>query len=374
MHPVTRPLLSILLCPALAAFAQTTAKPENQDLADAAWLNVTTLATPVASVKSAAPIAAGKTTGVTGPIDASARKTDPQYLAARQQQADRFLQAAQSARDFYTQYPENPKAADARKIEVVSLLRGVRSGAEARAADADRLAQTYLADRSNAKRDRYLVASMLKQMAVEKKGLKDQTALFAEYEKNAAALFADFADVPEVYQLFLGLARNAPEAQARQIAADLLQKPAPPEIKAEAQAVLDRLDMPGKTLVLKFLMNDGTEFDLAKQKGTPVVLYFWASWSPGSVAALPQIREAAKRKAVFVGVNLDLEPAAAQRALGGEPLPGLQRWEPRGIKGDVPQQLRLNRLPLVYVFDDRGVLRGTGHPRELANLLPQAGD
>jgi len=305
-------------------------------------------------------------------------KKKPQQLheGERKAYAAALAEAVTKARVFQATFPQDPNLAAVRKIEVISLLKVVRTGDAAREKEALQLADTFAADGRNSRRDRFIVASTAKQWAVQKRGLTDRAALFAEYEKNATALYADFADVPDVYHLFLGLARNAPTpAKAREVAADLLAKAAPPEVKTEAQAVIDRLKMPGKKLELKFVVNDGSEFELAKHKGTAVVVYFWTSSADEPTKrAMAAIRTAASAtRASFVGVNLD--PGSTTRLLApdGQPPPGPQHWTPVGINGPVPRQLRVNQVPSVYVFNAEGILQGFGPPATLPTLLAAAG-
>lgn len=348
------------VCP---AFAQG---PSGNSAADQAFRDLKAAATPAAP----APPAPGQ------------NKSKAQVDSERQKQAADFNAAAAKAKDFQARFPGDPNLPEARKIEAASLLGAVRAGDAAKEAEALRGAQAFVADARNSRGDRYHVAAAVKQWTVEKKGLKDRTALLAEYEKAAAELYDGFPDVPEVYHNFLGLARNAATgAKARALATDLLQKPAPAEVKAEAQAVIDRLDLRGKTLDLKFGLNNGTVFDLARQKGSPVVLYFWSNLGRASADAMPIIRAAAPgagsvavagKTPVFIGVNLDVDPRAAAAGLDGQPPPGAQRWEPVGVSGAVPRQLRVNQVPTVYVFNGQGVLSGFGPPRELPALLEAA--
>lgn len=287
-------------------------------------------------------------------------------------QATAFMDAAQLAREYQTKYPTDPNLGVARTIEVTSYLRAVRAGDTAHETVALQLAGTYIADERNSRRDRYLIDAMVKEWSVRKKGVLDLETRFAAYELNAAVLAKDYPDVPEVHHLFLGLARTAPDAaRARKYANQLLSSDAPPELKTEAQAVLDRLEMVGRTLPLRFTVNNGTYFDLAANGGKPVVIYLWASGTT-SEAAMPLIRAAASSfTAVFVGVGLGSPFASA--APDGKPLLGLQHMEPLGLNGEVPRQLRANQFPSVYVFDATGILCGFGRPAQLQDLLSKAG-
>lgn len=76
--------------------------------------------------------------------------------------------------------------------------------------------------------------------------------------------------------------------------------------------------------------------------------------------------------ATFIGVNVD--PTAANNTTAADriALPGTQTWEPRGLAGDVERRLAVGRVPIVYVFDIHGQLRGACLPRELEVLLGYA--
>jgi hypothetical protein len=216
---------------------------------------------------------------------------------------------------------------------------------------------------------------VVQQWSIHKQKLNNRNAEFEAYEKAGNALFSQFPDVPDAYYYLLGLAKNAPTPQrARNLAANLLEKTAPAEVKAEAQAIIDRQDMVGRTFPLKFGVTNGAEFDLTKEKGRPVVIYFWANRGIETAAALPSLRAAATNAQIrFVGVNLDSSPMALVKAPDGNSPPGLQAWEPLGVAGTIPKQLHVAQMPSVYVFDASGVLRGFGPPRDLAAMIQALG-
>src|ERR1051326_3562253 len=97
------------LLTAVSVHAQNSAKKKS---ADDDWTDILNLAKPV----SINPVANGKP------------KTREELTLQIGLQVDQSKQAAQAARDFYLQHPDHPKAAEARKVEAVAALHGVRDG------------------------------------------------------------------------------------------------------------------------------------------------------------------------------------------------------------------------------------------------------
>lgn len=68
-----------------------------------------------------------------------------------------------------------------------------------------------------------------------------------------------------------------------------------------------------------FARADGAQASLADYRGQPLVLNFWASWCPPCVAemgdALRPVHEAHGDSVAFLGMNLQDQPAEAQRIL-----------------------------------------------------------
>jgi peroxiredoxin len=101
----------------------------------------------------------------------------------------------------------------------------------------------------------------------------------------------------------------------------------------------------------------GEEFKLSAQRGTPVVLNFWATWCPPCRAELPELRSASERHAgqiTVVGVNQGESAAAvANSALEL----GLTFPIPLDHQGDVSQLYGVRSLPTTFFIDRDGVIR-----------------
>ena len=369
MHPVNRLLISWLLCPSLAAFAQAPAATKADPAADAAWLNVVELAKPLPAVKSAGAVQAAKLDPVAGKLTEADLPKSPV-----RQQIDRFQQAAQSAKDFHTKYPDNARAAEARKLEVVLALQGAQLGGEEPAPTVTQLCQAYRADQRNPVKDRFDVAvimgTMASSQAAKGKRLVDDGAA---REKLADALRDEFGDIPEVHYFYLGVARTADPATAARVARKLAKmKPAPDSVRSAAQKIVDRNDLIGQKLDLPLTTAEGQTFNLKSLTGQPTVVFVYDAQSgTGDMAALARFRS--------------LVPTADTRwvyiALGGIPPRATPGWKadtemrfygPSGFNNPTAERLKLQQTPYVYVLDAQARLTGFGRVEDLPALFAAA--
>jgi hypothetical protein len=303
----------------------------------------------------------------------SGARTPQQLDLDRQQQGVELHMAADRAKQFYVQHPAHPKAREARKIEVESLLRAVRAGAYEHESKAVRLASDYRADGGNPRRDRFEVAALAQDIAMQKRPLTSRAAILAEYEKTALELLGEFHDEPAAYDMLLGVARNADPVRARAMADRVLRMPAPAAVKEEAHLIIGRLDMPGKAIALEWQDDSGKSHKITDYGGKVVVFYVWAAWTPASLEADGKVRTLVPSNAILVSVNVDTNLAEGRNAAARSGIAGIRYYDTRGIQGPLPRQLRVSQVPAVHVVDPRGKYVGAGDPRELPALLQAAG-
>ena len=109
MRSFPRLLAAVAVVWPILAFADPVPKTNP---ADDDWRKATTLAAPTPSTT---------TTPTT--------KTTAQLQADEKQRSDQFAAAAQSARNFYTTYPTDPRVPAAKKLEVTNLIQGLTASA-----------------------------------------------------------------------------------------------------------------------------------------------------------------------------------------------------------------------------------------------------
>ena len=134
----------------------------------------------------------------------------------------------------------------------------------------------------------------------------------------------------------------------------------------QAQGVVRRLQLKGKTLELSGPTMDGGEVDIETYRGKMVIVVFWATHAQPFVQQLPKLLATAKRfekYAVVVGVNLDAEEPAVEAFIEKTGLAWPQIFSPnreqRGWNSPLAAHYGINNLPTMWLVDPNGVVAET---------------
>ncbi len=134
----------------------------------------------------------------------------------------------------------------------------------------------------------------------------------------------------------------------------------------QAQGVVRRLQLKGKTLELSGPTMDGGEVDVESYRGKMVIVVFWATHAQPFVQQLPKLLATAKKYekyAVVVGVNLDAEEPAVEAFLERTGLAWPQIFSPnreqRGWNSPLAAHYGINNLPTMWLVDPNGVVAET---------------
>jgi thiol-disulfide isomerase/thioredoxin len=139
---------------------------------------------------------------------------------------------------------------------------------------------------------------------------------------------------------------------------------------------LKRLALLGQPLDVSFPTMQGGSYATSSERGRVVVLVFWASWSPPSVAWLAEFADYAKSlpsgRVSIVTVNLDRDPAHCRQTLKKLQV---ENW-PTSSEGDgwenkIARQLGVNALPTIFICDSQGRLRVINARQDYAAVLRQ---
>jgi len=181
-------------------------------------------------------------------------------------------------------------------------------------------------------------------------------------------------------------------------AADIFVKDSPdPEVKKHFGSRLERIDMLGKPAPeIKAEDLDGQPFDLADLKGKVVLIDFWATWAPPSVASIPHYNALAQqfkdKDFAIVGVNLDGMRDDLRRAGSGQIAHALRQYLvqarvswPVILNGtgdkDIARAYGVTEIPATFLVDrsgkiahvelsgaelDKAVAEAVGGPKEKA--------
>jgi hypothetical protein len=319
---------------------------------DESWSNVTALANAAAA-----------------PVIVSSPQSPETLRAAEKERTDKFRAAATAAGDFKTTYPDHAKSAHARKLEVLAMLEATAAESAEQRGQALATADAYRRDTRNAPSDRFQVAS-----AVERGELSRRLegapwyANAIEAERMGDRLRKEFGELPEVYGTYLSIAEDASCFNSGDVAIKILQATPPPGIRRSAQRVLDRWKMIGRPLELSLNTFDGSTTSLSTLAGRRTVIVLYSTDAdPAGPRGLDAFRNAPPSGVNWVYIALGSAPA--QPGITTAVVPGPLCVDTLGSQGHVARELKVSKLPAVYVLDDKRTLFGFGRIDQLPWLL-----
>jgi len=232
------------------------------------------------------------------------------------------------ARDFYTRFPNHPKAAVAREKERAIRLEIL----------------VYSANR-----------------LVNEPNPAGPEAAMAELEQTGRELIKEFPDVPAGYQCLLILSDRSPPEKTKALLTEVVNGNAPDQFKALARGRLKQMDIKGKPIEIAFTAVDGREVDLKKMRGKVVVLDFWGTWCMPCVMSMPHLKEVYEKYhsqgLELVGIDFDNDKEKLLSFLEEKEIKWPQHFDGKGQQNDFGVEFGIDRWPTVWVLDKEGKLR-----------------
>ena len=350
------------LAGASATFAQTAQQPT---AGDQAWDAVK------ASSRAAAEAKVTKV-GIVAPnkeVAATAK-------AEREARAQKFRAAAQSAKDFHTQHPTHAKAAEARRVEVLSALEGITPTDKVQERAALATASAFRTNRANPISDRFQVAHAMESREIAKK-LPGRPWFTnpVRAEMMLDRLRAEFGERPEVWGGYLALAENTYCDAGRDVAYRIVQSSHASEpTKAAARRILERYTLVRKPLDFPLAPTQGRSTTLAELAGKTTVVCLWdGAKHPEGPPGLHDYKKnsSPNTKWVYISVGALGTPQNGRKANAAPP--GVTCVEPLGWRSPVTAKLQVTQLPCVFVLDEKKQLSGYGRIDEIPALMAGIG-
>jgi thiol-disulfide isomerase/thioredoxin len=314
---------------------------------------------------------------------ASSRPTPPAAWQAKEptekEQADFFLPYVlalmDKSKDFYTRFPKDIHAADARKQEFEITGVAVMSlGATNQQSRLEAEEKVLLADPTLDEDDRFSIRQNDVERAAKAKESVGDAAALDTYEKGIRALQKEFPKRPEIMQMLLDVAGSIESTKARAIFQEITNSPvASDEAKSSAASQLKQLDAVGKPVDLRFTAVDGREVDVSKMKGKVVLIDFWATWCGPCVEEMPEVKavydKSHSKGFEIVGISLDSEKDSLTEFVSGHQMAWPQYFDGQKWDNKFAQQFGIDGIPAMWLVDKKGNLRDVNARADLGGKV-----
>jgi thiol-disulfide isomerase/thioredoxin len=276
-----------------------------------------------------------------------------------------YVQAADKAKDFFSRFPNDDRALQARLEEYAYLVDAFQVGSTSHVARLDGVEKKLLTDSAVPEQIRLQIRVNSLERAAASKRTEGFLAVLDTYEKEAWKLQSEFPQRPEGYSMLMKIAQlwlsNDELERARAVAARIASHAAPPEAKARAEMMIKHFELLGKPLALKFRAVDGREVDLRKLRGKVVLVDFWATWCQPCLMEIPKVTAAYTRLHdkgfEIVGINLDYEKRNLDFVTQRAGMTWPQHFDGQGSDNEFAQQFGVALIPTMWLVDKQGVLR-----------------
>jgi thiol-disulfide isomerase/thioredoxin len=302
-------------------------------------------------------------------VQASMRPTPPKEWQTKQPTeaeqkayaAPLFLKAADLAHDFYTKFPDDKRASQAKFFEMRALNMAERMGATNAVSRLEKLEKSKLADPNASQYDRLQVRFSEIERKATAKGEPGSAGFNAELEKGVRELQKEFPTRPEIPQLLLQLASISEPDKAKQLLQEVINSNASDEVKQSAKASLAKMDRIGKPVDISFKAVDGRDVDIKNLKGKVVLIDFWATWCGPCVAEIPHVKEAYAelhpKGFEIVGISLDKDKSKLTKYVADKQMTWPQYFDGKQWENEISTRFGIQSIPAMWLLDKKGNLR-----------------
>jgi thiol-disulfide isomerase/thioredoxin len=274
-------------------------------------------------------------------------------------------QAADKAKDFYTRFPNHPKAADARTNELELISTAVKLGNTNRLAQLEQLRSQQVNDKSLSEDERVNLRLQQVQEKANAARADGAPATLRAYEDGGWVLQKDFPHRPEPVNLLLQVAQAALQNGDMDLGRRTLERLRTnanfPKLEEITKPMLRQFEFADKPLQLKFKAADATEFDIAKLRGKVVLVDFWASWCAPCVAQMPRIHALYEKYHAdgfeIVGINMDADRGRFEQMTEQAKMTWPHYFDGKRWENAIAVDFGVSSIPALWLVDKKGIVR-----------------
>lgn len=283
-----------------------------------------------------------------------------------------------SARGFVTQYPQDPRAWDAR-MKIAQLgglaMRLKMDIAPTQAAlekqFTDIATATDAPQNLRAEASAFMISQSL-QLASSGKGdvaanWDAADAKIEKFQKDFGPTFSFNGKGPVIVLLRtqqLEALKQSSDSARYQVLLEKLITDSQPEVVALAKQRLEQAtrisELKTKPVDIKFTAVDGTVVDLSKMRGKVVLVDFWATWCGPCVQEVPHVVETYKKLHAkgfeIVGISLDQNLDALQLFTKAKGMTWPQFFDGKGWDNQISRNFGITSIPAMWLIDKKGML------------------
>lgn len=284
-----------------------------------------------------------------------------------------FLKAADVAHDFYTKYPEDKRASQAKFFEMRALNMADHMGATNAVARLKNLEKNQLSDPNASDDEKLGIRFSELQRKAEAKGGSGSPAFIDEMVKGIHELQKDFPKKPELSQVLVQLASMAEPDKGKQILQEVVDSTAPAQVKEQAKSALAKMDREmnqvGKPVDIAFKAVDGRDVDIKKMQGKVVLIDFWATWCGPCVGEIPHVKEAYdelhSKGFEIVGISLDSDKSKLTKFVADKKMEWPQYFDGKQWENEISTKYGIQSIPAMWLIDKKGNVRDTNARADL---------